>query len=95
MGGEHPIQIESVRVLAGGEWKNYKTHFASLFWFDAVCNGSPLKGMNALRGKDVSFLSALLNEDGAKQQKYVSDCFHLYRLSKTSMVIDMAQFQNT
>ena len=96
MGGEHPIQIESVRVLAGGEWKNYREHFAALFWFDAVCNGAGLNGMKpALHGQDVSFLSALLNEDGAKQPEYVRDCFHLYRLSKTSMVINMNEIEDT
>ena len=42
VGGQRPIQIESVRVLEGGQWNNYRKHFKALFWFDAVCTGQRL-----------------------------------------------------
>ena len=94
MGGEKPIQIASVRVLSDGVWNNYRKHFAALFWFDAVCNGSDLRGMRkALTAKNISLLSALLSGDGAKQPKYVRDCFELCRLSKTAMVINMTEIE--
>ena len=93
MGGEWPIQIESIRVLEGnGRWRCFREHFNLMFWFDAVCSGSALRNMKScLKGKEVYALSCLLNayDNDREQPKYVRDCFQYYGLCKKSMVLNL------
>eukprot|EP01083_Nonionella_stella_P085609 237425_1 len=95
-GGDYRIRIESIMVMRTRE--NFRKPLESLFYFDAMINGSDPLGSdyNKISENDISRLKKLIDiecrDSGVsdhQMQEYIVDTFHLFCLKKTQIIINL------
>ena len=90
-----PLRIESIRIIDTN--KKYTAFFHALWIFDMILSGRIVSWKGDVTRKDVLILQQLIDcKLGTKKEipsidRYILNCFDLYLLNKTNIILNMDQ----